>query len=574
MPHESHICKNCQKEFIIEPEDFQFYEKMSVPPPTWCPLCREMRRWSFRNERNLYSRSCDACKKQVISTLSPDKPLTVFCRDCFNSDSFEPTATGRDFDFSRSFFEQLNELIHATPIIALLGGTNCVNSDYVNMETDDKNCYMNVGGHFNEDCYYNTFSLYGKNNVDNYWVYRSELLYESSDCHSCYRCFFSRNMASCNECWLCFDCRGCSNCFGCTNQRNKQYMIYNVQYSKEEYEKKVVEMTRDYASLEMAKELFEQSRLSHPHRHAFAEKCERSTGANITQCKNVTAGFDCDESEDAKYVQIGLLIKDSFDLSAVGQGELIYEAVGCGWTSRSLCCVSCFPGVNYAYYSLFCRNSDYLFGCVSMKKNKYCILNKQYSKEEYEVLVPKIIQHMNDTGEWGEFFPPQMSFIGYNESVAQSYFPLTKEQALEKGFPWQDAIGATTGKETMSASTIPEIDNATPAITKEVFACATCMRNYKIIAQEFHYYQNMHLPLPRQCPNCRHEHRMKLRGTSHVLHHRSCRCPTTASVQGAHTNTTAHAHGTSPCPADFETPYASDAPEIVYCEACYQAEIV
>jgi len=31
---------------------------------------------------------------------------------------------------------------------------------------------------------------------------------------------------------------------------------------------------------------------------------------------------------------------------------------------------------------------------------KYCILNKQYSKEEYEELVPKIIEHMQKTGEW------------------------------------------------------------------------------------------------------------------------------------------------------------------------------
>ncbi|MDP2630873.1 MAG: hypothetical protein Q8P56_05720 [Candidatus Uhrbacteria bacterium] len=574
MPQETRSCKNCSKNFGIEPEDFVFYQKMDVPPPTWCPLCREMRRWSFRNERNLYPRQCDKCKKQVISTISPDKSLTVYCRDCFNSDEFEPTAYGREFDFTRPVFDQIRELMHQVPIIALLGGMNCINSDYVNMETDDKNCYMNVGGHFNEDCYYNTFSLYGKNNVDNYWVYHSELLYESSDCHTCYRCFFCRNIVSCNECWLCFDCRGCSNCFGCTNQRNKQYMIFNEQLSKEEYASRIAELTKDYAALEYAKKQFEQTRLTRPHRHAFAEKCERSTGSNITQCKNVTAGFDCDESEDAKYVQIGLQMKDSFDGSAVGIGELVYEAVGCGWISRSLCCVSCFIGMNFAYYSLFCRNSDYLFGCVSMKKNQYCILNKQYSKEEYEALVPKIMEHMKTTEEWGEFFPPQLSLFGYNESVAQAYFPLTKKEALAKGFPWQDAIGFTTGKETISAGDVPEIDEVRTDIIKEILCCIVCKRNYKIIAQELQFYQSAHLPLPRQCPQCRHENRMRLRGTSHVLHHRTCVCAGTTSANGVITNIATHVHGDNPCPNNFETAYTPDSPEIIYCEACYQAEVI
>ena len=36
------------------------------------------------------------------------------------------------------------------------------------------------------------------------------------------------------------------------------------------------------------------------------------------------------------------------------------------------------------------------FGCVGFKHKQYCILNKQYTKEEYEKLVQKIIKQMND----------------------------------------------------------------------------------------------------------------------------------------------------------------------------------
>ncbi len=39
-----------------------------------------------------------------------------------------------------------------------------------------------------------------------------------------------------------------------------------------------------------------------------------------------------------------------------------------------------------------CQNC---FGCISLRNASYCILNKQYTKEEYEALVPQIIEHMS-----------------------------------------------------------------------------------------------------------------------------------------------------------------------------------
>ena len=66
-------------------------------------------------------------------------------------------------------------------------------------------------------------------------------------------------------------------------------------------------------------------------------------------------------------------------------------------------------------------------------------MNKQYTKEEYEELVPKIIEHMKTPltnpllggegmSERGEFFPMHSSHYAYNETIAQDFFPLTKEQ--------------------------------------------------------------------------------------------------------------------------------------------------
>ena len=39
-------------------------------------------------------------------------------------------------------------------------------------------------------------------------------------------------------------------------------------------------------------------------------------------------------------------------------------------------------------------------------------------------------------------------------------------------------------------------------------------------------------------------------------------------------NTVEHSHHKGKCPNEFETSYAPDRPEIVYCEQCYQAEVI
>ncbi|MEI8091823.1 MAG: hypothetical protein WCG98_06500 [bacterium] len=45
------------------------------------------------------------------------------------------------------------------------------------------------------------------------------------------------------------------------------------------------------------------------------------------------------------------------------------------------------------------------FGCVGLKNKEYCILNTQYTQQEYEQIVPEIIDYLMHIGERGEFFP-------------------------------------------------------------------------------------------------------------------------------------------------------------------------
>ena len=111
MNSETRNCQNCKKDFIIEPDDFGFYDKIKVPPPTFCPECRLQRRLVWRNERSLYHRKCELCSKNVISMYSPESPFSVYCHECWWGDGWDPLKYGRDYNFSKPFFEQYKELM-------------------------------------------------------------------------------------------------------------------------------------------------------------------------------------------------------------------------------------------------------------------------------------------------------------------------------------------------------------------------------------------------------------------------------------------------------------------------------
>lgn len=542
-------CNNCGAKFDVTERDHAFYLRVNVPEPIDCPVCRENRRLTFRNEKKLYLRRCDLCDKQIVSIYSEEKPYHVYCPNCWWSDKWDPLETGRDYDFNRPFFEQYDELIHDSKLLSLFS-KNSQNSDYINQETDDKNCYMNAGGHFNEDCYYNTYSIWGKNNVDNYWVIKSELLYECIRCENCFRSTYIHECENCSDCHYCRDMKGCANCFGCFGLRHKEYCFFNKQLEKEDYETKIREHLN---TLEGRKRAYTESRkhfLKYPHKAVEIINCENSTGDDLLDCKNMTEGYLSEKMHDCKYAYIAIDVKDSMDLTSFGWGEMNYNVASSGDDKNDIAVTSTWD-LYFSYYCFVCLNSYNLFGCCGINRRQYCILNKQYSKEEYEVLLPRIINHMKKTGEWGQFFPSSISPFGYNETVAQEYYPLTKEQAIAKGYKWKDEDIKEYKPQTYEGPY--DITKVQEDIIKEILTCKThlsdgqaCGKNYKIIKEEFTFYKKMNLPIPENCMDCRHKRRLSLRNSRRLLD-RQCQ----------------------KCQSPVKTTYSVGSPEIVYCESCY-----
>src|SRR3990167_8185331 len=114
------ICETCGVDFEIRKEDLIFYEQIKVPPPNCCPDCRMQRRIAFRNERTLYKRPCDLCKKDGISLYTQNTPFPIYCHQCWWGDDWDPASYAIDYDPKKSFMEQFAELRNKVPRVRLL----------------------------------------------------------------------------------------------------------------------------------------------------------------------------------------------------------------------------------------------------------------------------------------------------------------------------------------------------------------------------------------------------------------------------------------------------------------------
>ncbi len=509
----------------------------------------------------------------------PNAPVVVYDRDVWWSDDWNSAEYGTEYDFSRPFFEQYKELLSRVPL-ANLGNTNIINSPYGNHNADCKDCYLTYASFNNERVAYSQGAVGVKDSFDLYTVEKSENSYNNVISAGLYKTHYSYNTDESIDSFFLHHCMNLQDCIGCINLRNKNYCIFNEEYSKEDYLKKKQELDfGSYNILSAFERDFTIFALSFPRKYANLLKTVHSTGDNIATSKNIKNCFDIyGDMEDSKYIAHCLNMKDSYDVYGGGAvASLVYEGVDAGLQSSeqlfSILTHSCLNTM----YTYMCYNSKNLFGCIGIRKGEYCILNKKYSKEEYENLIPRIIDHINsmpyvdkkgNVYKYGEFFPSELSPFSYNETIAQEYFPKTKEIILQEAYSYREPLEKGY-LPTIQSSELPDhIRDAKDEVVKEIISCPNngneltqCTQAYKITSEELNFLRHNNIALPRYCPNCRHYKRLSLRNPL-KLWHRSCMC-----------DLPNHAHE-GKCPNEFETSYAPERPEKVFCEKCYQQEVM
>ncbi|MEK7218833.1 MAG: hypothetical protein AAB728_05210, partial [Patescibacteria group bacterium] len=334
---------------------------------------------------------------------------------------------------------------------------------------------------------------------------------------------------------------------------NKQYCIFNEQQTKEEYAKRLRELdTGNFRTLQAARNVFlQKASRQQIHQYYDGNGNENVTGDHIVHCRNCIECYDSADLEDCGYLIFSFKSKDCFDVHvAVDGSELCYGTMST---------ISQY-NTQFTFVAFYSKNSQYLdhcnscqdcFGCSGIKRKRFCILNKQYTEEEYGKMRKRIVDHMKKTGEWGQPLPPELSPFGYNETVAQEYFPLMQGEAIKKGWKWREDSDSQTSAYQGPRHPIPaDIKDVKDDIIEKILLCERTGKPFKIIPQELALYRQHNLPLPRMCFDERHLERIRRRNPRQ-LWKRQCQ----------------------KCGKEIQTTYAPERPEIVYCESCYLNEV-
>jgi len=514
-------CRVSGKKFAVYQSDIAFYDSISptfngkkfqVPTPTLCPEERARRRMAFRNERTLHRRKCDATNKDIISIYSQDTWVVVYNQASRWSDSWTPFEYGFTFDWSRTFWEQFSSLRDSVPRMSLINDYQLQeNSHYINLAWPSKDCYLIFETNSCEKSMYS------------YKIFKSDYCVDSShvnDCQYCYECvevkncMMARYCYHCSECSYsdyCVNCRNLDHCFGCANLNSGKYMIFNKQYTKEEYADYVERLMKEYSCNEIRAMV---------EKHAFHKEVSWNNNEwfvswnHIQDSKNVQFSYDIINGENCKYCDLAFDLNDCYDYSAWWENSSrLYEVQNSGIDSTSMFFTNySWEWNSNIWFSEFCiGNNKNLFGCNGLRNAEYCIFNKQYTPEEYEKEVARIITHMQETWERWEFFDPQLSVFWYNETLAMERFPLSKQEALEKWFKWLDSDATSSVPEdvpTISSWSFTRAEwnelRDDDSITNKIMICEETNKPFRILKQELEIYRKMWVELPKKHPDVRH----------------------------------------------------------------------
>lgn len=560
-------CTSCSKEFSIYEGEQLLRDKLApvidrvryeLPLPTHCEDCRFNRRLAQINERHLYYRTCDATGKTIVSNYRANARHKVYEAEYWMSDKWDPMVYGREVSFTEPFFDQFQRLHQEVPRMSLDRGAHMENSDYNNHVDSLKDCYMCIQCNWAQQCTYCTFSQRINNTHFSTFVFDCEHVYESINARGCYGVSFSENIKHCSDSIFLARCTNVKDSICCVNLHDKQYCIFNKQYTKEEYEAKKKEFYNHFQT--SSQEVMAQF---HEFAKTFPEPSDYNIGSGemvgeyLDNCADTYFSYRCKQNKDAWYAYLSTDSKDVLDSSGYVL-ERGYEALVSGEESYGIYFSTAWDHCRDIYYSDYCFiGSHDLFGCVGLKRKQYCILNKQYSKEEYFALVHKIIAHMKATGEWGEFFPERISPFPYIDSVAMDFSPLSPEEIQERNFYYTKDVTQLSeyqGKEYLLEETKYYADREkAKGLLGAVLRCEETGGTYKILPSELAFCLRYDLPLPRLSPSRRYWHHIQ------QMNSRNTKLRTCASQQL-----------TEPPMYCEKEMYSSSKGANVYCRTCFR----
>ncbi len=563
IPHKR-ICKwqgqhkYCEGEFEVTKEDIEFLKMLRVPAPNYCPTCRRIRRLNNMGWSQLFKKKCDVPghTESMISIFSEECPFLVYDYKYFIDDEFDPFSFGIEYENMKSPMTALLDFRKKFPIPSFLNrDPSSINSEYSNGGRDLKNGYYVMACYHVEDAWYSLMINKSRNIMDSYTIIDSEFVYGGVNSDHLYKSSFVYFSSNCTDSNFLFDCRNCMDCFCCVNLRNAKYCVYNKQLTKVDYEtfmNSIFPFSRN--TIREWNEKFWQLVKSLPLNGSRIISSDNVTGAKIINSRNLFDVTDGVNSENIRHADGALSHKDSMDLLySGGHSSLLYMCTNIGSQSSR---------VKFSISSKFCTNCEFVFHsknlnncfmCFGLQNKSYCVLNKQYTEEEYFKLIDEIKTEMLKRGEYSDGPGFEFSAQAYNFSIGQILYTLTDEQIIKfGGYIAKEPETNVGDMEILNKNQVPQtINEVKDNILDKAIRCEFTNRPFKIISSELSFLRRMGIPLPTTHPSIRMSERWKI------------------SPVGKKYKTVC-----KKCSKDMETLFDPKEDYIMYCERCYQQEVV
>jgi hypothetical protein len=501
-------CALTGEKWKMDKEEISWYRKFKVPPPDLSPISRRRMLWGFNVGVSIWWNKHAVTGKPLLSFVHPDNKIKVVPDKEWHAQDWGEKFQGQ-VDMSKPFFPQLRELVQDIPIPAqrIFGEVkNTVGASLISAEDS----FMVFGGI--QDVKHSAYGYILKNDE---FVFDSCYAHHSSDscalnnCDRMFNCIYSFQCVDCMSSAFLFDCRNCEFCFGSSNLRNKKYIFFNQQLSSQEYEQKMSEVDLSCSDkFEQYKKRFLEfvgSEAIWP--DSFNIDSQDSRGEYLNKCLRCNDCYLLEDSIGCYHTQLGhTKVEESAFCSGIVLSSDCYYSTGVHSSQQAKIC-SIVSGCQNVEYCYNCIDCEYCFGCVGLKKQRYCILNKQYSEEEYWSVLDDLKCQMFESGEYGQYLPADFSPGGI-EFTTSLYLDWSDEELERLGAVVMDPAKGTVltgegGGQTHDMKSVDEIPKCLKDATKEqivnkAFLDKEIDRPFSIRENEFDFYKKHDLALPRR----------------------------------------------------------------------------
>ncbi len=497
-------CVLTGEKWLMTDEEIDWYKKFNVPPSRLSPLVRAKLMFGFPSGLNIWWKARAESGQPLLSCIHKDSLFKILSDKEWSAKDFSRLEP--ELEIEKSFFEQLKVLTQSVPVAAQRddgSSLNTIGTDILGNENAwmvfscgwVKNCHYGVISYRSEDC----LDFTNSRDVQN--------CYTINHCDKMYNCCFCFESRECLNCNFLFDCRNCENCFGATNKRNKKYLYFNQQLSKEAWEEKIKTMDLSKnSSLQQYQDKFASLMSVAAWPENFNIGGQNNSGEYLLDAVNCKKSYRCENSQDNYRCVASFDCKNAVFSTWIGWSSNVYNCCDSVNADNVKFCFRVWYSTNLEY-CLDCMNCDYCFGCVGLQRKKFHIFNVAYSETEYWSKLDAIKCTMLERGEYGEYLSAEFSAVGFQFSMGDTLFNYSEQELSDFKAPLFDpkkgamiVPGKTDVAAEISTDDLPDdindsrIENfiGKPIVDKMI------NRNFIITKTEFDFYRQKQLPLPRQ----------------------------------------------------------------------------